>query len=718
VKGLSGPGEPPGKSAYWTAMHAVEEAVTREFATDTTDPELEDDAIDLSFLRPSPVPGRIGRLGDFEVIRAIGKGGMGLVLHAFDPHLQRDVAIKVLDPHLASNATARQRFCREARSAAAVTHDNLVTIYQVDEDPKSNLPYLVMQLVQGESLDKRLARVGQLSVGDAVRIGVQAAAGLAAAHGRGLIHRDIKPGNILLEQEGEKALLTDFGLARAHEDLKLTKTGMVAGTPLYMAPEQANGLDADHRADLFSLGSVLYEALAGKPAFDAKTPLAVLRRIADDKHVPLRQVNPEVPDWLDEIVEGLLRKDPRLRIGSARDLAEMLATHASCAIPALECNPCDQAAKVASTLLKSNKPFRRMATVALAGSFAFGALAGAIGGYWYAPKDGERIVEKPVEKIVEVPVAVDSPNRDVGPEPIGRFASMSGAVWTAVPSADGKNVLVGYESGRVKIWDAATGIAKDIDAHKGPVWGVSYSSDGKKLLTTSDDNYVRVWDVDNDKSVVNLLHPNAVRAAVMQQGGKTVVSGDRSGMIHVWSVDDQAETRRFVHGAAVNALALAPDGLSFASAGSDGKMYLWDIPGTGDRYRIELKNGHRGPVYGLAFSADGAWIASAGWDGTVIIWDARGGEILKQFTAHAEGVWSVDFSACGNYLASGGQDNLVKIWDVSTRDPKSAEKKVAFARHKGTVHSVRFFADGHKLVSGSRDGTALVWDLAAVCTKK
>src|SRR5207237_9059325 len=175
---------------------------------------------------------------------------------------------------------AQRRSCREPVAAASVTHDNLVAVHQVDDNGPGGLPYIVMQLVNGETLEQRVKRVGRLPVAEAIRVGFQAAAGLTAAHAAGLIHRDIKPANILLERGTEKVRLTDFGLARATEDLKLTRTGFVAGTPLYMAPEQARGDDIDHRADLFSLGSVLYEALAGMPAFGGKSPAAVLRRAA------------------------------------------------------------------------------------------------------------------------------------------------------------------------------------------------------------------------------------------------------------------------------------------------------------------------------------------------------------------------------------------------------------------------------------------------------
>jgi serine/threonine protein kinase len=711
--------DPPSKSAFWPALNAAEAAVTREFHNVDTDPEDdEENAVDLSFLRPSPVPGRIGRLGEFDVVRVIGKGGMGVVLHAFDTNLLRDVAIKILDPHLATNSTARQRFCREARSAAAVTHDNLVTVYQVDEDSSSGLPFLVMQLVVGESLEQRLRRSGKLSVPDAVRLGVQTAAGLAAAHASGLIHRDIKPGNILIERDTEKALLTDFGLARATEDLKLTKTGMVAGTPLYMAPEQANGLDPDARADLFSLGSVLYESLAGKPAFDARTPLAVLRRIADENHVPLRKVNPDVPNWLDEVVEGLLKKDPKDRIPTARDVVERLASHAQCVIPPLVGKSGDHCTvvKSASQAIISTPPLRRFAATLLAGTFAIGAMSGGVGTLLFAPaKVREKIVE------VEKPLPLLNGNGNgmsratAGPEPLGFLESQDGAIWSLMPDKTGKMLAVGYESGRVQIWDLIKQrVSSGFEAHKGPVWVTSYSPDGKTLITASDDNVVTIRNLETGKTE-NLDHPNAVRAAAMYWDRNLAITGDRNGTVRIWDLEGQNPTAQLKHGAAINAIALSPDRLGMASSGSDGRIVLWDITANNERKRNELKGVHRGPVYGMAYNSDGTLLASAGWDGQVVIWDPNKNIVIKQFKAHEEGVWAVDFSPCCKFLATAGQDGLVKLWDVGDQSTDSAKLLATFYRHKGTVHTVHFFADGSKIASGGRDGTAMVWDVSSLC---
>ena len=280
---------------------------------------------DLDFLDPPETPGRLGRLGPYEVIGVVGRGGMGVVLRAFDPSLHRFVAIKVLHPRLATSATSRRRFLREARAAAAVSHDHVVTIHAVDE--WKGLPYLVMRLVVGGSLQERIDRSGPLEVREILRIGMQTAAGLAAAHAQGLMHRDVKPGNILLENGVERVKLTDFGLARAVDDADLTGSGVVAGTPSYMAPEQARGDPIDHRADLFSLGSVLYAMCTGHPPFRGSTTMAVLRRVSDEEPRPIRETNPEVPEWLVALIGRLHAKDPADRIPSATEVAEILGRH-------------------------------------------------------------------------------------------------------------------------------------------------------------------------------------------------------------------------------------------------------------------------------------------------------------------------------------------------------------------------------------------------------
>jgi serine/threonine protein kinase len=277
---------------------------------------------DLYFLQPTDRPGLLGMLGQYEVSEMIGQGGMGLVLKAFDPTLHRLVAIKVMAAAVAGSATARRRFTREAQAAGAVCHDHIVTVHSVAET--DGLPYLVMQYVPGESLQGRLDRARPLEVIEIVRIGLQTALGLAAAHAQGLIHRDIKPANLLLENGLARVRITDFGLARMVDDVALTQNGVVAGTPEYMAPEQARGEAIDHRADLFSLGSVLFAMCTGSPPFRGSTAVAVLRQVSDEAATSVRVVNPDVPIWLAALVDRLLAKDPAHRFQSAAEVAELL----------------------------------------------------------------------------------------------------------------------------------------------------------------------------------------------------------------------------------------------------------------------------------------------------------------------------------------------------------------------------------------------------------
>jgi serine/threonine protein kinase len=282
------------------------------------------DGISLEFLDKSDGPAHLGRLGAFAITEVLGQGGMGIVLKAFDASLNRPVAIKVLAPHLAASGAARKRFAREAVAAAAVVHDHVVPIHSVDT--WKGLPYLVMSHVPGQSLQQRLDSEGPLDVKEILRIGMQTALGLAAAHVQGLVHRDIKPANILLENGVQRVRITDFGLARAMDDASLTQSGVIAGTPPYMSPEQARGEAVDHRSDLFSLGSTLYAMCTGHAPFRANSAMAVLLRIRDEQPRPVREVNPDVPVWLAAILEKLHAKSPEQRFQSATEVADLLGS--------------------------------------------------------------------------------------------------------------------------------------------------------------------------------------------------------------------------------------------------------------------------------------------------------------------------------------------------------------------------------------------------------
>jgi serine/threonine protein kinase len=708
---------PPDKSKVWKSIDQVVIEVTRTFQVPSktsgpkSKPRLAIGSVEeeLSFLSKTSEPGKIGRLGEFQVVRMIGRGGMGVVLHAFDSVLERDVALKVLSPELSSNNTARQRFCREARAAAAVTHDHIVAVHSVNDDEESGLPYIVMQLVSGESLEQRLRRTGKLAVQETVRLLSQAASGLAAAHATGLIHRDIKPGNMLIEPDG-RLKLTDFGLARAHEDLKLTKTGYVSGTPLYMAPEQARGDEIDARSDLFSLGVVMYEALAGRPPFEGKTPLAVLRRVADDAHEPLSKLNPNVPEWLEDVVDSLLSKEPKDRIATAAELTKVLRGHMSHS----SLQACDKVQEASCALapaqMHSNtakrRYRRRMLTIIsvpmlLGGMLGAWIMAGAYPYLW----PSKLIPTTPGE----VTTAAVDPKMD---KPQSVFNSDSGAVWSTDTCGDGKTIAVGLEDGQIRLFDQSDGSVKStLGEHRAPVWSIDFHSDKQRFVSASDDGTVKLWDVNQKKSIAEFAQATGVRSVSFAPEGASqetlIATGERSGDIEVINIDTSVRVFQAKHGSSVMSVAMTMfnNKLMLASAGSDKVVRLWNVTDKQTKDPQELRH-HTGPVYTAAFSPTGEYLATGGWDSKIRIWNVKDGTLHKTLSGHEHDVWSLAFDNCEGLLASSGQDGTVRIWKLDADEPIQT-----IHAHKTACHVVRFSVDGKSVFSGARDGSVRKWSV-------
>jgi HD-like signal output (HDOD) protein len=277
----------------------------------------------LEFVTRFPEGGYV--LGEYEVLQPLGRGAMGVVVKAFEPSLRRHVAIKMLAPELAASETARQRFAREACAAAAVQHDNIVAIHAVRA--AGDIPYLAMEYVRGSCLETRVQQHGPMPVPLLVSAAKQVAAGLGAAHARNIVHRDVKPANILLEDETGRAKLTDFGLARVSDDAALTADGALIGTPFYMAPEVIEGEPATAGSDLFSLGGVMYMMATGRVPFAGQTVAAVFNAVTSSEPAPPRRLRPNLPGWLEELILGLLRKNPLERYPSAAEVSAAIAAH-------------------------------------------------------------------------------------------------------------------------------------------------------------------------------------------------------------------------------------------------------------------------------------------------------------------------------------------------------------------------------------------------------
>ena len=670
-----GESEPDATSAYWPALKALG-ASSQQVAVAQSNSRTRE--LSLRFLQPASDSAYLGRLAHFDVMRVLGRGGMGVVLEAFDSRLQRNVALKVLDPELAGDEIARQRFCREARAAASITHENVVAVHQVEKAGDDSLPYLVMQVIVGESLEQRLAREGKLSVREIVRIGMQAAHGLEAAHSQGLIHRDIKPGNILLESPHDRVKLTDFGLARVTEDAKLTQTGFVSGTPLYMAPEQALGEETDHRSDLFSLGAILYEMCAGQTPFNGNSALAILKQIVDARPRPLRELNPAVPAWLSDTIDRLLAKKPGDRIQSAAHLAELLEFQW-----AILKTSSDDVPTVCEEEARKRKRRNRWIAAAIGGGFL---ALGLLGGMLLANRSGS-------------PVAAVS-----DAEPVAVLGASAGAVWSVSFDPSSDTVAMGVEDGSVRLWDLPTKSVKStFEAHRGAVWRARFAQRGELLATAGDDGLIKLWKPGETEPLRTFAHRNAVRGLAVAHDCRTLYAGDREGGIRIWSVDADEFLAEAKQPGAVYAVAISPDDETLATAGSDKVVRLWNAKTLVQKIPLE---GHAGPTYGLAFNHDGRRLASVGWDRTVRIWDTGSGLLVKSWDGHGGDIWSVAYSPGGVKLATGSQDGAVKLWDAET-----GQLLATYLGHDAAIHVVAFNQDGKLLASGGRDGAVRIWQV-------
>jgi serine/threonine-protein kinase len=267
----------------------------------------------------------LGQLNGYEVSGLIGQGTMGAVLRAADVALNRTVAIKAMLPHLAETPSARARFLQEGRAIANLSHENIVTVHAVGE--LNNIPYLVLEFVGGGTLADRLEKQAPLPLPQLIRIGLDIASGLSAAHSRGLVHRDVKPANLLLEERTGRVKIADFGLVQDGRLAEPDATEGLTGTPLFMSPEQADGQRTDPRSDMFSLGVILYLACTGKMPFNGESVQDVLQAIRETSPPPVRALNPALPAWLEEVVAGLLTKKANLRYPTAGELKRLLLCH-------------------------------------------------------------------------------------------------------------------------------------------------------------------------------------------------------------------------------------------------------------------------------------------------------------------------------------------------------------------------------------------------------
>jgi uncharacterized protein (TIGR03067 family) len=657
-------------------------------AGDTQDAVARDEELSLDFLSPPEGPGHLGRLGHYEVLEVIGRGGMGVVLKGFDTVLRRIVAIKVLAPQLATTSAARKRFEREGQAAAAIDHEHIVAIYAVDKTA-GGLPYIVMEYVAGVSLQERLDRTGPMELKEILRIGLQTARGLAAAHAQGLVHRDIKPANILLHNGVERVKITDFGLARIVDDASLTQSGIVAGTPQFMAPEQARGEAVDHRADLFSLGSVLYVMCAGRPPFRASSALAVLKRVSEETPRPLPQVNPAIPPWLVEIIEKLHAKDPADRFQSASEVAELLGQHlAHLQQPGLVASgACQRPGTGVITDPARHDPARQLENGGLSSRYRRWVVAAVIllliaGGLTLTDAAGVTNVSEFLGTVLRIRtpsgtlvVEVDDPQVEVTVD--GEEVSIHGAGLQEIRVKPGEHRIRARKDGK------PVPVDKEI---------VTITRGGKQV--------VRVSREDSGKDQgADIARPGSNPAGVGRPGfHPTEVARPGSHLAGVTLLDGSSSRVRVqAHISTIRGLAFSPDGKILASVGGEfgdhpGEITLW-YPATGKVMASQLE---KSAVLSAAFSPGSMTLATGQWDGTVKLRDGKKGTVEAVLRGHTGPVNSVAFAPDGQTLASGSSDKTIKIWRLGTRELLETVPSGTVEE----VYSVAFSPDGKTLAIG------------------
>jgi WD40 repeat protein len=682
------------------------------------------------FLAPAQAPDELGRLGPYRILAILGAGGMGVVYQAEDTQLKRPVALKAMLPTLGASESARKRFLREAQVAAAIDHDNIVHIYQVGED--RGVPFMAMQFLHGESLDERLKREKRLPMPEVLRIGRETAEGLAAAHERGLIHRDIKPPNLWLEGPRRRVKILDFGVARAvGDDAHLTQTGAIVGTPAYMAPEQAQGKAVDQRCDLFSLGCLLYRISTGQLPFKGSDTISMLAALALEDPPPPASLNPAVPEQFSELVLRLLAKKPDERPQSAQFIVRALheieqktpRTDAVAVVDA-ETETKGRGKETLRGIVAAVQSLRGQRAwfgkkppplpwlLGMAGGLAAFVVLGLV--LFWPTKRGLVKIETD-DPSIEIVFDKNGPTvKGAGKEPISLSAGEHGvhirrgdfefdADKFVLRKGETVTLKVQLSPGKLQVTadgkvlgEGAVGKVADANPERLPT---------QVQMARPDMNAVEVRRFEG--------HEGPVTSVAYAQDGRHALSGSWDRTVRVWDVMTGEELRHFEgHVDIVWRVALSPDGRHGVSGGQDrvnaaGKrdydLRVWAIDGPAQVQRLK---GHQSTISGLVFAPDGHRLLSSSWDATVRLWDMDSGKQLDTLEFNGP-VLSVAVSPGGRQIALGRLDGTVEVWDLDTHKCVGT-----FSHHtKGQIHTVAFSPNGQQVISGSQDQTICLWNL-------
>jgi Protein kinase domain/WD domain, G-beta repeat len=647
------------------------------------------------------------RVSGYLLESQIGAGGMAVVFRARDERLSRMVALKVLAPGLAADDAFRQRFIRESRAAAAVDDPHIIPVYEAGE--AGGVLFIAMRLVVGGDLRTVMLREGPLAPERAAALLSPVASALDAAHAADLVHRDVKPANVLVDARPgrpEHVYLSDFGLSkRAAAAVGLTGSGQFMGTAEYAAPEQINGRPVTGQADQYALACVAFETLTGAAPFARPEPMAVLWAQLSEPPPSLVVLRPDLPRGVDRILARALAKEPHHRYGTCREFIDELRV-------AFGLAPYEAAASSGSRAQMESTGRDAGATKTPTAPAA--APAGAAGRA--ASTDPRRGRHSSGESAQPG----HSRRRRVGMAAlavvvlaaVGAIAAATHGGFGGHPSAGG---LAGGTSGQAGgLAIRVSHIATLPDPNSAGVDAAAFSPGGAVLVTADRNGAVYQWNTDSDRRTAVIRDPgsNGVAAAAFSSSGKVLATGDQNGSAYMWTLATRhliaALTRPGFSG--VETAEYSPHGKTLAIGNEDGSTYLWDPQGN---VTATLSDPNSDGVQALAFSPNGQTIATADLDGTTYLWSLATDSHVAALTVPGTSSQAVDgvaFSPNGKILATADQDGSAYLWNVAGR------RRIATLTPPGpggsSVYGVAFSPNGKILATADGNGSAYLWDVA------